>query len=134
MNAQRSNFARVVAGPAVLLASFLLGGCGAGGGTTLTASPPDWMAYSGKTITVRGNAGNSKQGPIVRFADGGYIPLLSREPWTFDERGRLIAGRAVQVTGRIVSGEGFRAEKYVLEVQSVDYHIADTEDAKAPAK
>ena len=117
-----------------LLASLTLAGCRSSGGAKVSATPADWMTYVGKTITVRGNAGNSKQGPIVRFEDGGYIPLLTHEPWSFDERGRLIAGRTVEVTGRIVSGEGFRAEKYVLEVQSVDYHIADEANSKTEPK
>ena len=117
-----------------LLVSLTLAGCGTGGGSRVTASPGDWTEYSGKTITVRGSAGNSNQGPIVRFADGGYIPLRTREPWGFDERGRLIAGRPVEVTGRVVSGAGFRAEKFVLEVESVDFHLPDeTENAKKPS-
>ena len=134
MSPIRPIFARSIFAGVALLTSLTLTGCGIGGGSQISASPADWNQYSGKTVTVRGNAGNSKQGPIVRFDDGGYIPLLTREPWTFDDRGRLLAGRPVEVTGRVVSGEGFRAEKYVLDPQTVTILPPESPDGKSSGK
>jgi hypothetical protein len=111
------------------LLPMLVAGCGVGGGDKITASPGDWTQYNGQTVTVRGSAGNSNRGPIVRFEDGGYIPLLSREPWGFDDRGRMLAGRPVEVTGKIVSGVGYRAEKFVLNPESVTIIEPERDDS-----
>lgn len=119
----------------IVTSLLLLAGCHGGGGEKITESQMDWSKYDGQTVTIRGSAGNSNRGPLVRFEDGGYIPLLSREPWGFDERGRMLAGRPVEVTGKIVSGAGFRAEKFVLNPESVTVIEAEQADPnQKPAK
>ena len=62
---------------------------------------------------MQGNAGNSPLGAIVRFDDGSYLPLRTRNRWGIDA-----VGRPVIVKGRIVPGEGVRAEKYVIDVDN----------------
>lgn len=87
-------------------------GCEGGSGSTLDASPANWSEYAGRDVTLRGSAGNSGQGPIVRFDDGGYVGILSRQPWAIDA-----VGKPVEVSGRVVSGQGVRAEPYVIDVK-----------------
>ncbi|MGC4031199.1 MAG: hypothetical protein QM754_05565 [Tepidisphaeraceae bacterium] len=99
---------------AVCLSLVLLAGChGLGMSSELTTSPEDWAEYEGHTVTVKGSAGNSPQGAIVRLSDGGYIPLKTRVRWGIDA-----VGRPIVVTGKVVSGQGFRTEKFILDASS----------------
>ena len=82
--------------------------------STIDQSPEHWADLNGRTVTIRGTAGNSEQGPIVRMRDGGYIPLKARAPWAID-----VLGRTVDVHGKVVSGAGFRLEKYILDAHDI---------------
>ncbi|HEX8325312.1 MAG TPA: hypothetical protein VF595_15530 [Tepidisphaeraceae bacterium] len=93
--------------------ALLLTGCGGGAASFIAESPENWSQYADRDVTLRGSAGNSGQGPLVRFDDGGYIGLRTRAPWSPAE-----IGKPIEVAGRVVSGKGFRAEPYVLEMKS----------------
>ena len=98
---------------ASILLAMAIAGC-ATPFSVVDKTPPHWSDLDGSTVTVRGTAGNSEMGPIVRLADGGYIPLKTQLPWSID-----LLGRQVDVRGQVISGAGFRAERYVIDPTSI---------------
>ena len=100
----------------VLLAS----GCTGDGGGQIMKAPADWSQYAGSTVTVRGTAGNTPTGPIVRLPYGGYVAINGQQPW-----GIAYVTRPVAVKGKIVSGAGTRTEAYVLQPQTIEFVAAE---------
>ena len=99
---------------ATSLVALVLAGCHSDGSGDIVEAPADWSQYAGDTVTVRGTAGNTPTGPIVRLPYGGYIPMNTQDPWSIQ-----FVARPVAVTGKVVSGAGTRTEKYALDAKTV---------------
>ena len=97
----------------LILPLLLLAGCQLGGSDAIEVTPENWAEFADKEITVVGTAGNSQVGAIVRFDDGGYIGLATNRPWALNN-----VGRTIEAKGKVVSGEGIRAERYLLQLES----------------